>query len=158
MGGTSPAGARAALTRRLAGTAYLGWQLWGQARYPFRSPTAVRQDQSRRIQATVAHAFRHVPYYREVQGRLGLAPDEFRTEESLARLPVVERADLRRDPERFISDVARRPDLLHLHSSGSTGMPVSVFYDAAALFQNAAHAERDRAARAGVVGRRRGYR
>lgn len=158
MDGTSPAGARAALGRRLAGSAYLGWQLWGQARYPFRSPAAVRQDQSRRIQATVAHAFRHVPYYRDVQRRLGLAPEEFRTEESLARLPVVERADLHRDPERFISDVARRPDLLHLHSSGSTGMPVSVFYDAAALFQNAAHAERDRAARAGIVGRRRGYR
>ena len=106
----------------------------------------------------MAHAFRHVPYYRDVQRRLGLRPEDFRTAESLARLPVLERADLRRDPERFISDVARRPDLLHLYSSGSTGAPVSVFYDAAAVFQNAAHAERDRAARAAVVGRRRGYR
>jgi phenylacetate-CoA ligase len=149
---------RASLARRLAGTAYLGWQLRGQARYPFRSPAAIRRDQSRRIQATVAHAFRHVPYYRDVQRRLGLSPEEFRTAESLARLPVVERGDLRRDPERFVSDVARRPALLQLHSSGSTGMPVSVFYDAAALFQNAAHTERDRAARATVVGRRRGYR
>ena len=158
MDGAPPPQVRAKLGRRLAGTAYLGWQLLGEARYPFRSPDAIRRDQSRRVRAAVSHAFRHVPHYRDIRRRLGLEPERFRTADDLARLPVVERADLRRDPERFVSDTARRPALLHLRSTGSTGMPVSVFYDAAALLQNAAHAERDRAARAVVVGRRHGYR
>ena len=90
----------------------------------------------------------------------GVEPDRFRSAEDLARLPVLERADLCGDPERFVCERARRrPDLLHLRSTGHAGMPSSRSSTTpGAVFQNAVHAERDRAARAAVVRQRRGYR
>ncbi|HWC01976.1 MAG TPA: hypothetical protein VHF87_04330 [Methylomirabilota bacterium] len=146
------------LLARAAWSAYLLGHLRGQARAPFRSGAVVERDQARRIRATVAYAARHVPHYRAALRRLGLEADDFRTAGDLARLPLIDRRDLQRDPESFVSTGIPRGRLVELRSGGSTGAPRSVYHDHAALFQNAAHSERDRAVRTPVLGRRTGYR
>jgi phenylacetate-coenzyme A ligase PaaK-like adenylate-forming protein len=76
-----------------------------QPRFPFRQHDAIERAQRRRVAATISYAYRHVPYYRETMRRLGLVPADIRTAADLRRLPVIERADLQADPERFTSRV-----------------------------------------------------
>ena len=98
------------------------------------------------------------PRYRETFQRLGLRVEEFQTAGDLNRLPLLEREQLQRDPEYFRARGMRREHLLELRSGGSTGRPISIWYDAAALLQSAAHTERIRSILTQHTGRRRGYR
>ncbi|MHB0857153.1 MAG: phenylacetate--CoA ligase family protein [Anaerolineae bacterium] len=143
---------------RLRWNAYLAYHLIGQARYPFRPLETIRRDQSRRVRAMVAYAYRWVPYYRETLDRLGLTPADFRSAEDLARLPILGRDVLQRDPLYLTSTAQPVASYLGASSGGSTGAPRTVHHDAAALFQNAAHAERERSLIGDLVGRRLGYR
>lgn len=143
---------------RLAGSARLAMELAGQARLPFRPLEAIRRAQARRVRAMITHAFRTVPHYRDAMRRLGLTPADFTSAHDLGRLPVIERSDLQRDPERFRSSAFAPHDLLELHSGGRTGEPIAVWHDLAAVIANAAHGERDRAVWAGSLVPRTGYR
>ena len=146
---------RAALPRRLLGTIRLVRDLPGQAGFLHRRAALVRRDQERRLRRMVAHAFRHVPYYGETMRRLGIDPDGIRTVSDLARLPILERSQLQRDPDFFRSRARPLADLLELRSGGSSGAPLSVFHDPDALLQNTAHGEREVAVLRSLVGRRR---
>ncbi len=143
---------------RLYWSAYLAFHMRGQRRYPFRPPEAVRRDQSRRVRRMVAYAYRHVPYYTETMNRLGLTPADFQAADDLAKLPLLTRGQLQRDPERFASDALPREECLMLRTAGSTGTPCQVYHDLRALFQSAAHVERERAVIAKLIGKRFGYR
>ncbi len=141
------------LLQRLYWISYLAYHLRGQRRYAFRPLEAIRRDQTRRVRNIVAHAYRHVPYYRETMMRLGLTPQDFQAAEDLAKLPILEREQLQRDPERFVSDARPRERYLRLHTSGSSGRPVVVYWDTAALFRTAAQFPRCHAAITARLGR-----
>lgn len=143
---------------RWAGSARLAAGLALEARFAFRPSDAILRAQARRVRAMVTHAWRAVPYYRDTLRRLGLTPADFRAAADLARLPVIERADLQRDPERFRSSAHASGGLVELKSSGRTGEPVTVWHDARAVIANAVHGERDRSVWAGVHVPRTGYR
>lgn len=138
---------------RLMWTAYLAHHWRGQSRFPYRCSTEIECAQARRVRRIVAHAYDTVPYYRETMDRLALRPDDFRHARDLARLPILERQRLQRDPEYFVSRVAPRAPHLKTSSGGSTGAPRTVYWDTAAIFENAAHSERERSIVAGLVGR-----
>jgi phenylacetate-CoA ligase len=116
----------------------------GQARFPFRSLDAVMRLQSRRVAASIRHAYKTVPYYRETMDRLDLLPGEFKRAEDLAQLPILDRAQLQSDPEYFLSTARPRSDYETMSSSGSTGAPMTVFWDRPAWFRIIALRERAR--------------
>jgi hypothetical protein len=68
-------------------------------------------------------------------------------------LRILEREQIQRDPEYFLSRAFRRDDCLALHSAGSRRAPVTIFHDPAAVFQNAAHGERERSMITAHLGR-----
>jgi len=115
------------ITGRVAYTAQASIRLLTERRVPSRSWTAIERAQRRRVRRAVAYAFEHVPHYREVGRRLGLGPGDFRTAADLAKLPLIEREHLQRDPEYFVSDARPLDGYVELHSGGGTGRPVSVF-------------------------------
>jgi phenylacetate-CoA ligase len=143
---------------RLKWTAYQAYHLRGQCQIPFKSLDAIKRTQARRVQSMVSHAYRTVPYYRETMDRLNLKPSDFLWAEDLAKLPLLERDQLQRDPGYFVSTAEPLNRYLMLRSGGSTGTPCTVYHDTAALFQNAAHGERERSIIATLVGRSLGYR
>ncbi len=143
---------------RLMWSAYLAYHLRGQAQFPFKSLDTIKRTQARRVQCIVSHAYRTVPYYRETMNRLGLLPSDFQSADDLPKLPLLERYYLQRDPEYFVSTAQPLNRYLMLRSGGSTGTPCTVYHDTAALFQNAAHGERERSMIKELVGRSLGYR
>jgi len=130
------------MLRRFYWTWYLGIHYLKQYRYPFRSRASVRNDQSRRVQKMVAHAYRSVPYYRETLNSFGLQPTNFRTVDDLARLPVLERLQIQMDPERFLSSARSAGERVCFHTGGSTGAPISVYHGLDSILQTAVHGQR----------------
>lgn len=122
--------------------AWLATEAPRQPRFPFRDHNTIERAQRRRVAATISYAYRHVPYYRETMRRLGLVPADIRTAADLGRLPIIERADLQADPERFTSHVHPLERCVRLQSSGSSGAPVTVYHDQSALIRSAGHYQR----------------
>jgi phenylacetate-CoA ligase len=139
---------RAITAARFTAVAPLEW------RRPFRSPAAIERAQRRRLRATVAHAHEHVPYYRETMRKLGLGPGDFATVDDLAKLPLIEREQLQRDPEYFVSRAEPLARYVELHTSGSTGEPIAFFRHLPGIFQQALGFERMEPVHARLSGRR----
>jgi len=146
------------LGNRLLNSIYLALHYRGQAKYPYKSLEQVLADQSRRVQRTVTYAYRHVPYYRETMGRLGLCPTDFSTADDLAKLPLLERAQVQRDPEYFVSSAEPLDHYLRLRNSGTTGQPCTFYYDSRAVLLDAAHTGRAYAALTPLLDKPVGYR
>lgn len=146
------------LVSRLYRTAYLARHLCGQAAFPFKPLDVVKRARDRRMRAMVKHAYATVPYYRETMGRLRLKPTDFRSADDLAQLPVIGPADLQDDLGRFMSTKHPLDRCVRLSTSGSTGQPRAAYYSTSAIFQNAAHGERDRCVVTPLIGRTLGYR
>ena len=123
-------------------------------RLPFGSPAAIERAQRRQLRATVAHAHEHVPYYRETMRRLGLGPADFETASDLARLPLIEREQLQRDPEYFVSRAEPLGSYVEFLTSGSTGEPIVFFRQVRGIFQQALGFERMEPLHARLSGRR----
>lgn len=83
------------------------------------------------------HAIRHVPYYRKLREDHGL-PERFATlEEYRGSVPLLPKSTVRQSPRQFLSDRAE-PGTWE-RTSGSTGMPLRLYHDAAShrLMQHA---------------------
>ncbi len=90
--------------------------------------------------------------------RLGLTPADFQSAADLQKFPFLDRRHLQRDPEYFVSGGKARPDWFEWRTGGSTGAPLTVYHDTAALMRIAALSHRESPVMAALVGRSRGYR
>lgn len=76
---------------------------------------------NQRLSEIVAHCYDTVPYYRSVMDEGGINPASIKDEESLRALPIITKADVKANPEAFVSSKAKGMNLLHVHTSGTTG-------------------------------------
>ena len=143
------------LVTRIAWSAHVARRAPLESRFPFRDAATIERAQRRRLGATVAHAYEHVPHYRETMRRLGLRPADLRTAADLARLPLIDREQLQRDPQRFLSRAEPSASYVELRSGGSTNDPVTLFHHPFALFEQAVYSERRRAVISQLAARRR---
>ena len=97
--------------------------------------------QNERLRGVVCHCYANVPYYRQLFDERGLTPQDVQTLADLRKLPVLSRDTLRR---RLPDLVARRLPgrMLEGHTSGTTGTPLTVFYDRAMVRMNYAALDR----------------
>ncbi len=117
---------RVSLPRRALLTATALTAQWQDRQMPFRSLEAVDRRQRRRLSRVVEHAYEHVPYYRETMRGLGLTPADLSSAADVRKLPLIEREQLQRDPEYFLSETSTRSDCVARRSGGSTRRPVTV--------------------------------
>ena len=111
----------------------------------------------RRVRETVAYSAEHIPHYRDLFAREGIDPREIARADDLARLPLVPRDELLPDSARFRSTDPRVADGVELESSGTTGVPLTIFHDRRSVLLNVAYAERERAVESALVGKRLRY-
>lgn len=81
----------------------------------------------RLLRRIIHHAYEKVPYYRELFERAGVAPEDFKTAEDLARIPVTEKRHLRKEPEERVLAVGTDSKRLIVRTTtGSTGEPFTI--------------------------------
>ncbi len=125
-----------------------------EARFPFRPRAEIEARRDARLRETIRLACRAVPYYRERMAALGLTPEEFRSIDDLARLPVTPIDDLRDAPREFLSARVNPDRCQLLRSGGTTGNEKWVWHDPASLLMNVAFSERQEFVIARFVGHR----
>ncbi|MBP7935389.1 MAG: phenylacetate--CoA ligase [Phycisphaerae bacterium] len=90
----------------------------------------LRACQLERLRSCVARVSA-VPFYKEALARLGVGPESIRTLDDIRRLPVTTKEDFRRHYPLGLLAVPRE-QVVRIHgSSGTTGKPVFVAYNAA---------------------------
>lgn len=111
--------------RRRPTLAYLAELERGQ----FRSRDELEAHQLRRLNALLAHAHAHVPFFRRVLDQAGVGPGPLRHLDELARVPLMPR-EVARDAgtARESTDPAHPVDIRKV-TSGSSGTPLSFGYD-----------------------------
>jgi len=144
--------------RRGVNSAYTSWHTRVEEKLPFLPLSKILEIQQRRVRSIVRHAYDTVPYYREVMDAEGLRPSDMRSAEDLARLPILEREELAKEPKRFRSNRFSGRQAVELHTAGSSGYSKYVTYDPPAVLLALAHGHRQRIVCAHFVGRRFGYR
>jgi phenylacetate-CoA ligase len=145
------------LFTRLRWSAFTAWHVRLESSLPYWPLERVRARQCARVRKMVSFAWREVPFYREAMLAARLRPEDFRTADDLALLPLIDKADVTANPERF-SPARGNLSCLRLQSSGTTGRARYLDYEATALFLALAHGHRQRLALVSTVGQTSGYR
>lgn len=86
------------------------------------------EGQVRRLREIVESAQRNVPYYR--RSLKGLNAQDIRSLDNLRGLPCVLKNDIRGNEEAFLDETVPRRRLRVFQTSGTSGKPVNIYYDA----------------------------
>ncbi len=124
-------------------TSAKGWQLH-RARYrsaSFRqmaqtlvrneklSPEALTELQFSMFQDFAVHCYARSPYYRNLWKTQGIQPGDIRCAEDIRLIPVARKQDLRSRLHEFLTQAVGR-QMTAVHTSGTTGSPVTVYFSA----------------------------
>ena len=71
----------------------------------------------------------HVPFYKDWANNNSFSEHDIRCLSDINRFPIIEKSDIRNNPEYFISRKVKKKDLIALSTSGSTGSPIKIFCD-----------------------------
>ena len=93
------------------------------------SEADIREYQNEKLSRLIRHAFENVPYYRRIMDEGKLKPEDVSTVETLPRLPLLTREDIRKHQAELIARTADKAKLIEGHTSGTTGSPLEFFYD-----------------------------
>lgn len=95
------------------------------------SPERMQEFVEIQLRTQVQRAYREVPFYREAFRRHGVSEAllERFTVSDLARLPLLEKAEVRAHPEALLTETAARKPPPAFATSGTTGTPLRVYWD-----------------------------
>ena len=87
-----------------------------------------REEQQRRLQRILQHAYDTVPFYRRQFDAAGFRPADARVDRPLP-LPILRRDDLREAGNSLLSNNYRLDELRQAGSSGTTSTPIQFYRD-----------------------------
>lgn len=82
-----------------------------------------------RFHSIVAHSIKHVPYYREWAARHNVDESAFTTIDSITKLPIINKEEVRRQGDRMLADDRDQRRVVIKETSGSTGLPLKLYFD-----------------------------
>jgi hypothetical protein len=144
--------------RRAAGNAVVVAHLPSQRSLPYASRSHIEARRDARIARMVRYAARTVPHYRDLFRDLRIDPRSIVGPRDLERLPILDKDELVRDPDRFVSTSRDGRSSIRFISSGSSGKPARIHHDRRSLLENIAYGERERRVTVDILGRQLGYR
>lgn len=100
---------------------------WDESQFWDESRVTDLQDEG--VRSIVRHAGARVPFYRELWSRHGVNVMQVQGVADLPLLPTITKVDIRAAGERMLAVSAA--SLTHGHTSGTTGTPLSLWYDQA---------------------------
>ncbi len=93
------------------------------------SPEKIHLYQAERLRSLVKHAYETVPFYQKRYDEHGVRPEDIKDLTDLSRLPILTREDVRTAGNTLISSRFSKRNLFHGHTSGTTGSPLSCYWD-----------------------------
>ena len=87
-----------------------------------------RQRQLEELRRLVAHAYENVPFYRERMKQAQVSPGDIDSLDALRLMPVVDRQDIKAYTKDFIDRRLDPSRLLCIHTSGTTGACLDLYY------------------------------
>lgn len=85
--------------------------------------------QNSRLRKIIRHCSENVPYYRELFAENGIDPRSIRTRKDLEIIPLLSKEDILNNTDRMIAEGYSKKRLLAESSSGTTGKPLTVYWD-----------------------------
>jgi phenylacetate-CoA ligase len=104
----------------------------------------LRAVQWTRLRALVERARLHVPHYRDLAAPADASDPEEGIAATLARIPILEKAAYRDDPESFLARDLARTELVRGKTSGTTGSALPLWYTAETVAEEYATVWRQR--------------
>ena len=138
--------------RKLAGSASIASRLIGQSKVAYLPPAKLAERRDRNVRSIVRYAAATVPFYRDWFRTHGVDPREIVGAADLARLPIIDKATLQADQQRLVSESREARAAFAIQTSGSSGVPVTIYQGSGILFENAATGVRERQVRAEALG------
>ncbi|MBM3978876.1 MAG: phenylacetate--CoA ligase family protein [Planctomycetes bacterium] len=102
-------------------------------RTQFDAPEVIRARQLGALKAQLHHAWDTVPYYRAAWSKAGVHPSDVRELADLEAFPVVTKADIRRHNRALVSSAYDVSKCRKKTTSGSTGVPLTIYCDEPAM-------------------------
>lgn len=93
------------------------------------APARLRDFQDERVRVVIRTAFERSPYYRDQMTAAGIRPADVRGVADLPRLPVLTKETIRARGAALLTSPQPLRGWLHGHTSGTTGSPLSLWYD-----------------------------
>jgi phenylacetate-CoA ligase len=93
----------------------------------------IARYQDRELSQLLLHAFKTVPFYRRKFREAGITPEDVKRTDDLVKLPVLTKAEIRRNHADLISTAVPRGYLVPGRTGGSTGEPTRFFHDRRSL-------------------------
>lgn len=145
------------LAARVRTTLAVARRAAAQRRVPYLPDEERRRLRDARVREIVRYAAETVPHYRDLFRTEGIDAREIATAEDLERLPLLDRAQLQADPDRFVSTSPRGREAFVFLTNGTTGEPLRVLHDRPSVLANMAYGERERVVEVGLTGKRYRY-
>jgi phenylacetate-CoA ligase len=96
--------------------------------------------QEKRLKLLIKHAYRNVPYYKELFSKLRIDPENIRTIEDLKKIPLLTKEDITENfyNGKLIAQNINKKSVILKQSSGSTGLKTTFYIDKTAYGLNLA--------------------
>lgn len=97
-------------------------------RSQFLTPEQIKIEQGKKLQGAIAHAYKHVPYYKTLFDNNNVAPDFIKTIDDLKKIPISTRSDIQQVSKMdMTSDSADLDSCYNYKTGGSTGVPLNIY-------------------------------
>ena len=110
------------------GAIYSQYQLTRLKRRLFWPREKIESLRKEKLSRLLHYCYKHSPYYREQFELIGAKPDDFQSPADLVNFPVLEKETLRDRIKEFLNPEADQSDWMRYSSSGSTGIPLELWY------------------------------
>ena len=102
-------------------------------RMQYDPPEVVRVRQLTALRWQLRHAYATVPYYRAAWNAAGVHPEDVKTLADLDDFPILTKSDIRRHERSLVSSDFEIAKLKSKRTSGSTGVPLTIYIDEPAV-------------------------
>lgn len=93
-------------------------------------PAELKKVQNEKMKAVVTHAYEHVPFYHRKLHKASIKPEDIKSIEDLSKIPVTTKTELQASSVTDrIANTVNLNDCLTEVTSGSTGVPLTLFID-----------------------------
>jgi len=109
------------------------WNLYNLMKSQWKSYEELRELQNKKLRVITKQAYENVPFYRQKFDSAGVRPEDIKTVEDLPKLPITTKQEVKENfPDRIVAKGVDISKCWLPHTSGSTGIPLTVAYDEAA--------------------------